>query len=280
MIEDFAKVEEFPLVEERNLYAYSPLDLNGSSGFNVAPNHKAIVDSETGRVISVVGQGYNLTPNNIVVPRYDEAISRSRLDTTGMTRKVSSSHDGARTVVVYTFPAHEMEVVKGDTMYLQTTFLNSYDGSWKLGSLLGALRLACTNGQVVHDSYSSFYGKHTKSLDIDEVVRKLEHSLDVYMKNAELWKQYPSTKVSALEAENILSTFVNGNKKMLKILQETHLKYVLEMGNNLWALFNTFTDWSSHAKVRKESNKSSIIINREQKVRQVLPLLDSLRLAA
>ena len=55
MIEDFAKVEEFPLVEERNLYAYSPLDLNGSSGFNVAPNHKAIVDSETGRVISVVG---------------------------------------------------------------------------------------------------------------------------------------------------------------------------------------------------------------------------------
>jgi hypothetical protein len=280
MIEDFAKVEEFPEVEERNLYTYTAFDLYGGSSFNQAPKHKAIVEKETGRVISVVGQGYNLTPNNIVVPRYDEAISRSRLDTTGMTRKVSSSHDGARTVVVYTFPAHEMEVVKGDTMYLQTTFLNSYDGSWKLGSLLGALRLACTNGQVVHDSYSSFYGKHTKSLDIDEVVRKLERSLDVYMENAELWKQYPSTKVSALEAESAIALFADGNKKMLKNLQETHAQYVLEMGNNLWALFNTFTHWATHSKVQKESNKSSVIINREQKVRKILPRLESLRLAA
>jgi len=40
------------------------------------------------------------------------------------------------------------------------------------------------------------------------------------------------------------------------------------------------TDWSSHTKVRKESNKPSIIINREQKVRQILPMLDSIRLAA
>jgi hypothetical protein len=117
-------------------------------------------------------------------------------------------------------------------------------------------------------------------LDIDEVVRKLERSLDVYMNNAELWKQYPKTKVTAPEAENILFTFANGNKKMLRLLQETHLKYVLEMGNNLWALFNTFTDWSSHAKVQKEGNRSSVIINREQKVRKILPRLESLRLAA
>ena len=280
MIEDFAKVEEFPEVEERNLYTYTAFDLYGGSSFNQAPKHKAIVEKETGRVISVVGQGYNLTPNGIVVPRYDEAISRSVLDTTGMTRKVSSSHDGARTVIIYTFPAHKMEVIEGDAMYLQITLLNSYDGSWKLGSLLGALRQACSNGQVVHDSYSTFYSKHTKGLDIDVVVRNLERSLDVYMENVELWKQYPTTKVSALEAENILSTFANGNKKMLKILQETYLKYVLEMGNNLWALFNTFTDWSSHAEVQKESNKSSVIINREQKVRKILPRLESLRLAA
>jgi len=280
MIEDFAIVEEFPLVEERNLYTYSDFSFGGGSAYNAAPKHKAIVDSKTGRVISVVGRGYNTVQNSIVVPRYDEAISRSRLDTTGMTRKVSSSHDGARTVVVYTFPAHEMEVVKGDAMHLQTTFLNSYDGSWKLGSLLGALRLACTNGQVVHDSYASFYGKHTKSLDIDEVVRKLERSLDVYMQNAELWKQYPSTKVSALEAESAIALFAGKNKKMLKTLQETHAQYVLEMGNNLWSLFNTFTHWATHAKVQKEGNRSSVIITREQKVRNILPRLESLRLAA
>jgi hypothetical protein len=280
MIEDFAKVEEFPKVSERNLYTTVDYDEYGSAGYNQAPMHKAIIDSNTGRVISVVGKGYNLTPNNIVVPRYDEAISRSKLDTAGMTRKVSSSHDGARTVVIYTFPAHAMEVVKGDAMHLQITLLNSYDGSWKLGSLLGALRVACTNGQVVHDSYSTFYSKHTKGLDIDLVVRNLERSLDIYTKNAELWKKYPSTEVSTLDAMVTMINFADGNKKMLDKLMELHAQYVLEMGNNLWALFNTFTHWSTHAEVRKEGNKSSVIINREQKVRKILPQLESLRLAA
>ena len=34
MIEDFAKVEEFPEVEERNLYTYTAFDLYGGSSFN------------------------------------------------------------------------------------------------------------------------------------------------------------------------------------------------------------------------------------------------------
>jgi hypothetical protein len=283
MIEDFAvvqDVEEFPIVIERPLYTCEPFVMGGGTTLNKAPKHKAIVEEKTGRIISVVGEGYKTIQNSVAVPRHEEAIHRSRLDTTGMTRQVSNSHDGARTVVKYTFPTHKMEVVKGDIMHLQITFLNSYDGSWKLGSLLGALRLACTNGQVVHDSYSAFYGKHTKSLDIDEIVRKLERSLDVYMQNVELWKQYPSTGVSIVEAERILIQFAKNNKKMLKTLQEIHARYVLEMGNNLWALFNTFTHWSTHTKVQKESNRSSVIINREQKVRSILPQLESLRLAA
>ena len=275
-----SSIKEFATVESRPLYTYREQYEGNKWGSLIMPKHKTIINSETNEVISVVGEGYNVIQNNVAVPKYEEALFRSKLDTRGMMRKVSSSHDGARTVVTYTFPAHEMEVAEGDPMYLQTTFLNSYDGTWKLGSLLGALRLACTNGQVVHDSFSSFFGKHTKSLDVDDVVKKLERSLDVYMENIELWKQYPTTKVSALDAEKVLFALSKGSKKTSKILKETHSRYVNEMGRNLWALFNTLTDWSSHTQVRKESNKPSIIISREQKVRSVLPLLDNLRYAA
>lgn len=274
------EIKEFATVEERPLYTYRDEFEGNRWGSLIAPKHKAIVNAETNQLIAVVGTGYNVVQNNEAVPKYEEALFKSKLDTTGMQRKVSSSHDGARTVVTYTFPAHEMEVAEGDNMYLQSTFLNSYDGTWKLGSLLGALRLACTNGQVVHDSYSSYFGKHTKGLDVDDVVRKLERSLDVYMDNAELWRQYPKTQVSIADSERILESLAGTNKKTMKILKETHTRYVLEMGSNLWALFNTLTDWSSHAKVRKESNKPSIIINRQHKVRKVLPLLDNLRLVA
>jgi len=265
-----SSIKEFALVEERSLWT------RGTQ----APKHKAIVNSETGDVISVVGINYKPIQTSEAVAKYQEALFASKLDTRGMMRKVSSSHDGARQIITYTFPAHEMEVAEGDPMYLQTTLLNSYDGTWSLGSLLGALRLACSNGQVVHDSFSAFFGKHTKGLDVNDVIRRLETSLDVYMQHVELWKQYPRTKVSVVDAEKVLLALAKDNKKTMKILTETHAKYVLQMGNNLWALFNTLTDWSSHTKVRKESNKPSIIINREQKVRQVLPLLESLRLAS
>ena len=147
-------------------------------------------------------------------------------------------------------------------------------------SLVGALRLACLNGQVIGDYFSSFYGKHTRSLDTDVAVKKLEHSLDVYMENAELWKQYPTTAVSELQAYNVFLNLAGESKVLLELLQTTHALYVEEVGNNLWALFNTLTDWSSHAKFKNKSNIASTIITREQKVRKVLPMLDDIRLAA
>jgi len=247
---------------------------------NHTPKHKAIVEEDTGRIISVVGKGYNLVQNADIIPQYESAIARSNLNTEGMIRDVNYSHDGARTVVSYRFPAHRIAVTEGDEMDLQINVLNSYDGSWKFMSLVGAYRMLCTNGQIIGDNFSSYYGKHTKSLDVDYAINKLENSLGVYLQNAELWKQYPTSKINIRQANNVLLTLANGNDKMMELLNSTYQKYVFEMGHNLWALFNTLTDWSSHAEVRNESNKPSIVINREQKVRKVLPMLEELRLAA
>jgi len=106
------------------------------------------------------------------------------------------------------------------------------------------------------------------------------HALEVFGQNAELWTAYPSTKVSDLEATNILTRLAGGSKTLLELLQQTHVEYVDELGKNLWALFNTLTDWSSHAKFKNEKNKASTIITREAKVRKVLPMLEALRKAA
>ncbi len=269
-------MNDFIQVEERTLWTSEDgtfLDVH-------APKHKAIVEQDTGRIISVVGNGYNLVQNSDIIPQYERAIARSNLNTEGMMRDVQYSHDGARTVVSYRFPAHRIAVTEGDEMDLMITVLNSYDGSWKFMSMVGAYRMLCTNGQIIGDSFSSYYGKHTKSLDVEYAINKLEDSLEVYLQNAELWKQYPTVKINIREANNVLLQLANGNDKMMELLNSTYQKYVFEMGHNLWALFNTLTDWSSHAEVRNKSNTPSTIISREQKVRKVLPMLDVLRLAA
>ena len=284
--DDFIRVHEEPLYTktiEQTLIQRNEEDDRGyyeeQEYENTITTHKAIVD-DTGKIISIVGKGYNVVQNADIIPDYERAIYRSQLDTTDMKRDVQQSHYGARTVCTYTFPAHRIEVREGDSMDLKISVLNSYDGSWKFMSLVGALRLACLNGQVIGDYFSSFYGKHTRSLDTDVAVKKLEHSLDVYMENAELWKQYPTTAVSELQAYNVFLNLAGESKVLLELLQTTHALYVEEVGSNLWALFNTLTDWASHAKFKNKSNIASTIITREQKVRKVLPMLDNIRLAA
>ena len=278
LIDGEDKMNEFIEVEERTLYTGDVFYLGVMD--RQVHKHKAIVEKDNGRIISVVGSGYNLVQNSDIIPQYERAIARSNLNTDGMTRDIQYSHDGAKTVVSYRFPAHRIAVTEGDEMDLQINVLNSYDGSWKFMSLVGAYRLLCTNGQIIGDSFSSYYGKHTKSLDVDYAISKLEDSLEVYLRNAELWKQYPSSKISIYQANNVLLKLSNGNDKMMELLNATYQKYVFEMGNNLWALFNTLTDWSSHAEVRNEANKASVVIGREQKVRAVLPMLEALREAA
>ncbi len=268
---------EFIRVEEKALWTATKW---GNLATRQAPKHKAIVEQDTGRIISVVGSGYNLVQNVDIIPQYEEAIHRSNLNTEGMSRDIQYSHDGARTVVTYRFPAHRIAVQEGDEMDLMITVLNSYDGSWKFMSMVGAFRLLCTNGQIIGDSFSSYYGKHTKSLDVDYAINKLENALEVYLKNAELWKQYTTSKVTIAQAHNILLSLSNGNKKMFKELEGTYQKYVFEMGHNLWAVYNTLTDWSTHANVRNKSNKPSVVVNRESKVRKVLPMLNELLVAA
>ena len=287
--DDFIKVHTEPLytksIEETHVQRGNYDDNYNGSYYeeqeyeHIINTHKAVVD-EKGNIISVVGKGYNVIQNADIIPDYERAIYRSGLDTRGMERDIQQSHGGARTVVTYTFPAHRIEVKKDDPMDLKISVLNSYDGSWKFMSLVGALRLACLNGQVIGDFFSSFYGKHTMNLDTDAAVDRLETSLDVYLQNAEYWKQYPKISVTDLQAQNVFLNLAGTSKILNGVLEDIHVKYVDEMGGNLWALFNTLTDWSSHSKFKNIRNQAATVITREQKIRKVLPMLEDIRVAA
>ena len=282
--EDFIKVHTEPLyVRTREEYIDARYP-NGQKSYydpieQQIHTHKAVVDDE-GNILSIVGKGYNVIQNADIIPDYERAIYLSGLDTTGMTRDIQQSHGGARTVVTYTFPAHRIEVRKDDPMDLKISVLNSYDGSWKFMSLVGALRLACLNGQVIGNFFSSFYGKHTKSLEPEVAINKLRLSLDTYTENAEYWKQYPTIPVNEIQANNVFINLAGESKVLGEYLHNIHAKYKEDMGPNLWALYNTLTDWSSHAEFRNKANQAATIITREQKVRKVLPMLESMRLAA
>ena len=267
-------VNEYPKVYEQSLFTKNEIYTNDRCVENEKPveTHKAIVN-EAGNPIAVVGKNYNLVQDADVMPQFHDVIMKSNLDKTGMTKKIHYSHNGAKTKVVYTFPAHEMAVDVGDFVQLQIMVLNSCDGTWKFMSMLGAVRLACMNGQVVVDALSSYSAKHTSTLDTDVAIAKMETALEVYEANVKIWQQYAKTGITNATATKIFEQVAGKSDRLQVLLEETFLKYKAEMGTTVWALFNTLTDWSSHAKFKNEANKVATIYNREAKVRKVLPLL-------
>ena len=276
-LEIVTEADEYQEVFEQTLFTRPAVYIQG--GEKAVGIAKGIVN-ELGDCIAVVGMNYNLVQNKDIMPKFHEVILASDLDKTGMTKEIQQSHYGAKTIVTYTFPAHQIEITDGDFVQLRIMVPNSYDGSWKFMSMVGAVRIACMNGQVVVDKFSSYNSKHTASLDTDVAVAKMETALEVYTQNAEIWKSYPKTTVTNLQATRIFKQVAGKSVNLEALLEETYLKYVNEMGKNLWAVFNTLTDWSSHAKFKNEDNKASTIVRRETKVRKVLPMLEDIRKAA
>ena len=270
-------VNEYNRVEEQSLFTRPAVYLDDTNN-KVVETHKCIVNHE-GSPIAVVGKNYNLVQNADIMPQFHDVIMASDLDKTDMHKTIQQSHVGAKTIVTYTFPAHRIEIDTGDFVDLKIMVLNSYDGSWKFMSMVGAVRLACMNGQVIADAFSEYSAKHTRSLDVDVAVAKLETALLVYTKNTELWKKYPQSPVTNAEATKIFQRVAGKSDRLEVLLEETYIKYVNEMGKNLWAVFNTLTDWSSHAKFKNEANKVATIYNREAKVRKVIPMLNELLVA-
>ena len=270
-MEDFIRMVERPIHFE---------NLNSDTGLGNISKHKAIVNPVTEKIVSVVGSGYQLVQNADVFPQFEDAIRLSNLDTNGMVRNVSTSHDGGRTVVSYDFPEHAISIGENDDVNLTLTVLNSYDTSWRFRVLGGAFRMLCANGMIVGDTFMEYSGKHTASLDTERAIRNLEVSLAGFLDEAELWKTYPKVEVTELEVAHVFARLANGSKTLLLDLDVTFNEYVDELGHNLWALFNTITAWSTHYKVKNSENQASIIVNREEKVRKLLPMLETLRAAA
>ena len=276
-LEIVTEADEYQEVFEQTLFTRPAVYEHG--GEKAVGLAKGIVN-ELGDCIAVVGINYNLVQNKVIMPQFHKVIMDSDLDKTGMTKEIQQSHYGAKTIVTYTFPAHQIEIAPGDFVQLRIMVLNSYDGTWKFMSMVGAVRIACMNGQVVVDSFSSYNSKHTASLDTDVAVANMETALEVYTQNAEVWKTYPKSPVTNLQATRIFKQVAGKSERLEALLEETYIKYVDQMGSNLWAVFNTLTDWSSHAKFKNEANKVATIYNREAKVRKVIPMLNELRLVA
>ena len=267
----------------------------------------AIVRTDTMAELGVHGHNYKPVAPKTLIDAQRAIIMRSDLNTDGITETIKTSHSGSRTFVRYTLPNHNYTTPDGDTATLELLGTTSFDSSFPFILSVGALQAACLNGQVFTSGTATmFKARHTKNLDIDHGSRVIVKCLEVFERERDLWSTMYNTQVTEKEAMYVFAEAANCLDLVQAAVNEsgaswsavfdklprfnsalTYLSnawkgYSARMGRNQWAVYNTLTDWSTHAPAatkKSDINIASVRSKRQDVVRRVVNS-DVFRIAA
>lgn len=249
----------------------------------VSSEYQAVIRTDTHQVLGIHGMAYKLLSNQDAFNAFDEALYESSLDLSDMRIKNEMSHNGGRAYRTYNFPAHSIAIGrKNDLVNLKLQVSNSYDASLAFSTRLGGYRLLCTNGMVIGTTFMHQSMKHTKALDLGNVVSRLNQAIGIYLDSSSEWQRWSRRRISQEQAKNIIEAFPGSNDKLHTLLLDTYQQETAELGPTVWALFNALTHYSTHHGVRRssEGNAASIRLQRENRVQSLISSPEWQRLAA
>jgi len=275
------------------------LDDDGGIHFSnkVAVIRGDTIDTPNPVILGVHGESYKPVAPRELLQTQREIILRSGLNTDGIVERVQTSHQGAATFITYRLPEHTYTTPDGDTACLTLLGVTSLNSTFSFIISAGANQWACMNRQVfVSGSAALFKARHTKNLDMKAASRAITKSLEVFQTEQELWAEMYRTQVTAKQAMFVFAEAAGCLDLVRTIVAEcgvswsavfdqlprlnsslTYLanawnQYSDKMGRNQWAVYNTLTDWSTHAPAatqKTQANIASVNHKRQEIVRNV-----------
>jgi Domain of unknown function (DUF932) len=241
------------------------------------PGKKALVNTISGEVVSVVGQKYKSISNIQIFDAFAESVVKSGLNTSGL--KLDIKQAGARSLVKFAFPAETIKVPgdKSETA-LQIAVLNSFDGTTRYLTKAGGLRMACLNGNILGNIVGSYSSMHNNRLNIDQGAAQLVRMMQEFKGASEYWGRMMQRSVGTNEVEQVFAQFLlldqtdEGWDEAPKFVKLMNIwdGYKREMGANAYALYNSLTDYITHRK----SQPGSVASTRVYDERKLMKLLD------
>jgi len=164
--------------------------------------------------------------------------------------------------------------------------VHAIDGTASPATWFGGIDTFCTNGQITGD-WDMVRKKNTSGFTVDNFIRELrvaKTNFDLQGKRLQTWAD---TNLAHVQVDELIQEIVKSERKSRKLhdlfLDERHTR-----GNNLFALYSAFTNYSSYAderngfELRNTGNDTRAVsmLAREQEVSKWVSSPAFLQLAA
>lgn len=164
-----------------------------------------------------------------------------------------------------------------DTNFFRISLLNSHNSKFAVRANTSYLRLICMNGMTQPHFSANAYGKHTSGFNIDGLQRQIGNAMEMMGEDADKFGLWARTPVTIPQAEEFLKLTIaklpnkaNGDAHFSEPLVNKILGQFQREDQTLWGLYNAVTWWQSHDAFRKNSDRLTATIGREQKVASML----------
>jgi L-rhamnose mutarotase len=253
---------------------------------------KYVINSDTDEAIAIIGRGatarnhaefYNRVWDTIVEDLSQEDLRDYSYSFNSARNKGWSMLDVAFPNVKTTVKTkkHETEIA------FRMIAVHAIDGSASPATWFGGIDTFCTNGQITGD-WDMVRKKNTSGFTVDNFMRELrvaKTNFDLQGKRLQSWAD---TNLSdSLYVSEAINKIVKSERKARK-LHDLFLSERATRGNNLFALYSAFTNYSSYADERNgfalrntgNDTRAVSMLAREQEVSKWVSSPAFLQLAA
>jgi len=181
-----------------------------------ADKYKAIVDSNTDKLFSIVSNDYKLIRHEEAIERIEKALYEVP-DLGEYETYTRFYNEGGRMRRTYRFPKRSVEIQERDIVNPELHLFNSYDVTWPFIILLGAFRLICTNGLVVGEKFLYLNKRHILGLDQIDPKEQVSTAFKRFNKQTDKWKEWAERQLTEKTYSQVMKTMRFGKKAKQEI---------------------------------------------------------------
>ena len=267
------------------------LDFDVSFDKTRVKDKKYVINSDTGDAIAIIGRSATARNHAEFYNRVWDTIVEdlSQEDLQDKTYKFKSARNKGWSMLDVTFPNVKttVETVRHKTeIAFRMIAVHAIDGTASPATWFGGIDTFCTNGQITGD-WDMVRKKNTSGFTVENFMRELrvaKTNFDLQGKRLQTWA---TTILAHVQVDELIQKIVKSERKSRK-LYDLFLDERRMRGNNLFALYSAFTNYSSYADARNgfelrntgNDTKAVSMLAREQEVSKWVSSPEFLELAA